>query len=98
MSEEPVKLELDKGPLHVSLKEPYARLDKIKNRKGKLVERQVKGICVDEVRKMKIIDIEIDKKFKKAYVDLITGSLYDYVSGLCLSSTELHIFKEKNGG
>jgi hypothetical protein len=88
-------LDLDKGPLHVSMKEPYARLEKIKNRKGKLVERQIKGICVDEVRKMKIIDIEIDKKFKKAYVDLITGSLYDYVSGLCLSSTELHIPKAR---
>jgi hypothetical protein len=88
-------LDLDKGPLHVSMKEPYARLEKIKNRKGKVVERPIKGIGVDEVRKMKIIDIEIDKKFKKAYVDLITGSLYDYVSGLCLSSTELHIPKAR---
>ena len=88
-------LELDKGSLHVSMKEPYAKIEKIKNRKGKIVERPVKGICVDEVRKMKIIDIEIDKKFKKAYVDLITGSLYDYVSGLCLSSTELHIPKAR---
>jgi hypothetical protein len=88
-------LELDKGPLHVSLKEPYARLDKIKNRKGKLVERRICGNDIDEVRKMKLIDIEMDKKFKKAYVDLITGSLYDFVTGICLSSPNLYIAKAR---
>ena len=31
-------LELDRGPLHVSMKEPYARIEKIKNRKGKIVD------------------------------------------------------------
>ena len=88
-------LELDKGPLHVSLKEPYARLDKIKNQKGKLVERRICGNDIDEVRKMKLIDIEMDKKFKKAYVDLITGSLYDFVTGVCLSSPNLYIAKAR---
>jgi len=88
-------LDLDKGPLHVSMKEPYARLDKIKNRKGKLVERRICGNDIDEVRKMKLIDIEMDKKFKKAYVDLITGSLYDFVTGICLSSPNLYIAKAR---
>jgi hypothetical protein len=27
-------LDLDKGPLHVSLKEPYAKIEKIKKKKG----------------------------------------------------------------
>jgi hypothetical protein len=88
-------LDLDKGPLHVSMKEPYARLDKIKNRKGKLVERRICGNDIDEIRKMKLIDIEMDKKFKKAYVDLITGSLYDFVTGICLSSPNLYIAKAR---
>ena len=88
-------LDLDKGPLHVSMKEPYARLDKIKNRKGKLVERRICGVSIDEVRKMKLIDIEMDKKFKKAYVDLITGSLYDSNTGICFSSPNLYIAKAR---
>jgi hypothetical protein len=88
-------LELDRGPLHVSMKEPYAKIEKIKNRKGKLVERRIVGVSIDEVRKMKLIDIEMDKKFKKAYVDLITGSLYDYITGICFSSPNLHIAKAR---
>jgi len=77
------------------MKEPYARLEKIKNRKGKIVEMRICGICVDEVRKMKLIDIEMEEKFRKAYVDLITGSLYDPVTGLCFSSANLYIKKAR---
>jgi hypothetical protein len=88
-------LELDRGPLHVSMKEPYARIEKIKNRKGKLVERRIVGVGIDEVRNMKLIDIEMDKRFKKAYVDLVTGSLYDTVTGVCFSSPNLYIAKAR---
>jgi hypothetical protein len=55
----------------------------------------VVGINIDEVRRMKLIDIEMDKKLRKAYVDLITGSLYDYITGICFSSPNLHIAKAR---
>jgi len=93
MDEEEVKLDLDKGPLFVSTKEPYARIEKIKKRKGKIVKKMVCGIGVFELRKLKLIDILLIEEVKKAYVDCVTGSLYDAKTGICLSSPTLHIVK-----
>ena len=93
MDEEEVKLDLDKGPLFVSTKEPYARLEKIKNRKGKIVKKMVCGVSIFEPRKLKLIEILLSEETKKAYVDCVTGSLYDAKTGICLSSPNLHIVK-----
>jgi hypothetical protein len=87
--------ELDKGPLHVPLDEPYARMENIKRRKGEIVKKRVVSVHVNEIREMKLIDIEISLKFKKAYVDLITGSLYDPKTGLCYSSSNLKIARKE---
>ena len=88
-------IDFDKGPLYVSMKEPYAKLENIKKRKGKIVTKRVKGLAVNEDRNMKLIDIELDDKVKKAYVDCVTGSLYDSVTGVCLSTPNLCIVKDK---
>jgi len=74
------------NPLHVSMREPYVKIEKIKFQKGKFVDKRVCGLTINEVRKMKLIDIELNKENKKAYVDLITGSLYEARTGRCLSS------------
>lgn len=86
-----LELDLDKGPLHVSMREPYASLERIKKRDGKLVYKLVRGLEVNEIRKMKLIDIELNKNFSNAYVDMITGSLYCTITGRCFSSHMLYI-------
>jgi hypothetical protein len=90
-----VTTEDDKGPLHVSFKEPYVRPDQVKKREGRIVNKTVKGGCINEVRKMKLIGIELLREKVNAYVDMITGSIYDPTTGRCWSSDVLYIAPTK---
>jgi phosphoribosylformylglycinamidine (FGAM) synthase PurS component len=93
-----IKEEPSKGPIYVSLKEPYVKPEQIKNREGEIVSKRVQGVGVDEIRSMKIIEIELEKEVGKAYMDVITGSLYDRITGVCFSSDTLKIVAKKSAG
>jgi hypothetical protein len=91
-----IKVESNKEPLYIPMKEPYVRPEQIKHREGEIVSKRVQGLGVDEIRKMKIVEIELEKEVGKAYVDVITGSIYDRMTGMCFSSDTLKIVAKRS--
>jgi hypothetical protein len=62
---------------------------------GKLLKARVKGIHVNEIREMRLVDVAFKRKIFKCYMDCVTGSLYDVKTKECLSSTNLKITQVK---
>jgi hypothetical protein len=70
-------------------------MDVLKITEGKLVKARAKGVHVDEIRQMRLVDVLFNNKFFKAYADCVTGSLYDPKTKECLSSANLRIVHVK---
>ena len=75
--------------------EPYARTESMRMVEGKLLKARVKGIHVNEIREMRLVDVAFNKKIFKCYMDCVTGSLYDIKTKECLSSANLKITQVK---
>ena len=70
---------------------PYVSLEKLAKINTKVVVRHIKILGEREKRNMKLIKVYLGGNEFKAYADCVTGSLYHAVTGVCLSSTHLHL-------
>lgn len=81
--------------ISISHKEPFVRADILRILEGTTVKAHIKGVHVNEVRKMKLVNVRFKGGAIQAYADCVTGSLYDAKTRCCLSSTSLwiHVIK-----
>jgi hypothetical protein len=81
--------------ISISHKEPFVRADILRILEGTPVKAHIKGVHVNEVRKMKLVNVRFKGGVIQAYADCVTGSLYDVETRDCLSSANLwiHVIK-----
>ena len=48
-------------------------------------EHKVRTICGSSIRKFTEVDVLIERQRKEVLADIVTGSLYDKITGQCLS-------------
>lgn len=91
-------VETKKDPLEGEIRHSYGcvkETDIQKLRRNKKESRMIESELGKEVRKFAVHDLRrLDKEniyFQKILVDMVTGTMYDYMSGECLSSTRIRI-------
>ena len=87
-----------RDPLGSEIRHSYGcvkEIDMQKLKRNKKVTRMIESELGREMRKFAIHDLKrLDKEhiyFQKILIDVITGSMYDFLSGECLSSTRIRI-------
>lgn len=87
-----------RDPLEGEIRHSYGcvkETDMIKLRRNKKVVRRILSELGEEDRKFAVHDLlRLDKEqlyTQKILVDMVTGTMYDFMSGECLSSTRIRI-------
>lgn len=87
-----------RDPLEGEIRHRYGcvkETDMQKLRRNPRVKRMIESELGREVRKFAVHDLRrLDKEklyFQKILVDVVTGTMYDFMSGECLSSTRIRI-------
>jgi hypothetical protein len=73
---------------------PYITIERLARIESDVVYKYVKVLGKKERRQMKKILVCLHNKMFNAFADCVTGSIYNAVTGLCLSSTNLHIVRK----
>jgi hypothetical protein len=83
-------------PISVILSQdaPYITIERLMRIEADVVNKYVVVLGKKERRKMKKILVCLRNQTFNAFADCVTGSIYNAVTGLCLSSTNLHIVRK----
>ena len=91
-------VEVKRDPLEGELRHSYGcvkETDMVKLKRDPKVKRMIESQLGRELRKFAVHDLKrFDKKkiyVQKVLVDMVTGTMYDFMSGECMSSTRIRI-------
>lgn len=91
-------VEVRRDPLEGEIRHSYGcvkETDMVKLKRDPKVKRMIESPMGREIRKFAVHDLKrLDKEkiyTQKILVDVVTGTMYDFMSGECLSSTRIRI-------